>query len=77
MMAIHENQRHPGRAYPQGWDKFFRITKNSFSFVRPLYPNHYWDFRWSKYRKFYWNLLLRHPKLSWAYSFKKHIFFTF
>jgi hypothetical protein len=26
--------------YPQQRDKFFRITKNSFSFVRPPYPDH-------------------------------------
>jgi hypothetical protein len=25
--------------YPQVRDKFFRITKNSFSFVRPPYPS--------------------------------------
>jgi hypothetical protein len=34
--------------YPQKWDKFFTITENWFSFVRPPYPDDHWDFRWSK-----------------------------
>ena len=29
--------------YPQQRDKFFRITKIWFSFVRPPYPNVLWD----------------------------------
>jgi len=47
----------PSSHYPQRWDKFFTITKNWFSFVRPHYPDRLRDFRWSNYRKFFWNLL--------------------
>jgi hypothetical protein len=58
-MIVIKKSTMSGLAYPQRWDKFFRITKNWFSFVRPLYPDHHWDFRWSNYRKVYWNLLLQ------------------